>query len=72
MIVADVDDEKLLFTGLPVTQPGKDVVAAADADINDEQKLKNFVQTAASAKILHVTYSTQRDNAVITFHTTPG
>ena len=68
MIVADVDDEKLLFTGLPVTQRGK----AAAAEISDEQKLKNFVQTAASAKILHVTYSTQRDNAVITFHSTPG
>ena len=78
VIVADVDDEKLLFTGLPVTRRGKDAAAAAaaddggESDEDDEQKLKNFVQTAAGAEILHVTYSTQRDNAVITFRTTPG
>ena len=82
MIVADVDDEKLLFTGLAVTRRGKDAADAADdddggggggeSDENDEQKLRNFVQTAAGAEIRHVTYSTHRDNAVITFHTTPG
>ena len=80
VIVADVDDEKLLFTGLPVTRRGKDAAAAAaddddddgESDEADDQKLKNFVQTAAGAEILHLTYSTQRDNAVITFRTTPG
>jgi len=75
VIVADVDDEKLLFTGLPVTLRGKDAAAAADggeSDENDEQTLRNFVETAAGAEIRYVTYSTQRDNAVITFHTTPG
>ena len=78
VIVADVDDEKLLFTGLPVTRRGKHAAAAAaaadggESDENDEQTLRSFVQTAAGAEILHVTYSTQRDDAVITFHTTPG
>jgi len=74
VIVADVDDEKLLFTGLPVTRRGNDAAAAdgGESDEDDDQKLKNFVQTAAGAEILHVTYSTQRDNAVITFRTTPG
>jgi len=79
MILSDVDERKLLFSGFPVTQRHqlagvKDAAddTNGDADENDEQKLKNFVQRATEARIDHMTYSTQRDKAVVTFHTTPG
>jgi len=84
MMLADVDEEKLLFSGIPVTQRqqqtrGKDAAAADDGDDDDddggkddEQKLKKFVQSASGAQIRHVTYSTQRDSAVVTFASTPG
>lgn len=83
MISADVDDQKLLFTDLPVTERhhqqtrGKSAAAAdddevSDHDENDAQKLKNFVQSAAGAEISHVTYSSERDKAVVSFATTPG
>jgi len=86
LILADVDGEKLVFSDLPVSQypqrtTGKAAAAAAatdasgddtDDDGNDEQKLKEFVQSAAGAQIGHVTYSTQRDKAVVSFLSTPG
>ena len=70
IISADVDELKLLFTSLPVSANCKDAAAAAAAD-DDEQKLKEFVQAAAGAEIQHVTYSSERDKAVIAFQSTP-
>ena len=73
MISADVDELKLLFSGLPVTDPPRnhhDDAAGGGGD--DGQKLKKFVQRAADAEIRHVTYSSERDKAVIDFHSTPG
>ena len=76
VIQADVDDEKLLFTHLPVTRHQPAAAAAEDDEDEDggrdEQKLKAFVRSAAGAQISHVTYSSQRDKAVVSFRTTPG
>jgi len=77
LILADIDEEKLLFSDLPVSQhhqrtTGKAAAAATDDDENNEQKLKKFAQSAAGAQIGHVMYSTQRDKAVISFLSTPG
>ena len=70
IISTDVDQLKLLFTALPVT--ARNNAAAADNGDDDEQKLRNFVQRAAGAEIGHVTYSSDRDKAVISFQSTPG
>jgi len=81
MILADVDDKKLLLSYLPVSghhehTAGKDTTTGSGVSGGgeqiDEQKLKSFVQSAARAHIRHITYSTQRDKAVIDFLSTPG
>jgi len=74
MILKDVDEDELLFTHLPLSQ--QRTAAAADDDDatnrDDKQKLKAFVESAAGAEISDVTYSAQRDKAVVSFCTTPG
>lgn len=73
MVSADVDEQKLLFTGLLVTQKTRNKAAEAVCDdVDDVENLKNFVKKAAGTQIVHVTYSTERDKAVITFQAIPG